>query len=219
MANGNYIAERWVDFTIREHSRGAVMAGLGYLLVAFFAAVLWFGVAFGLMFMGAIVLAVLGVGPDQYKYVVIALYFVQCGLYLFVRRKGSTQWEVSADVDGGLCVIPPEHAASEDHGLLHRGILKSLFFAVPIALEEAIGEFARAARIRRVDRSALARLTGTLFESQRKVTFTELGQSIGGEVLKTAVEDAASLPGFQLFANDPQGVALTSTAVEEFTRV
>ena len=219
MRTNNHIAERWVETTIREHARGAVMAGMGYLLVAFVGVVLWFGVAFGLMFMGAIVLTSMGISPNEYKYVVLALYVVQCGLYLFVRQKNSDRWEVSADVDGGVYVVPPDRAASADHGLMHRGILKSLFFAIPIALEEAFQEFARAARIRRVDRPTLARLTDKLFESQKKVTFDELGQQIGTEALKTAVEDASVLPGFQLFANDPQGVSLTSSAIEEFTTV
>lgn len=214
----NHIVDRWVDSTIREHSRSALLTGLGYLLIALVGVVLWFGVTFGLMFMGAIVLAVIGIGPTEYKYVVIGVYIVQCAAYLLVRTKNSQRWEVSADVDGAICVAPPDHGASEDLGLLHRGIFKSLFFAIPIALEEAFHEFRRAARVRRADRQALARLTDALFEHQRKVTFNELGQMINANTLRIAIQDASLLPGFQLFSTDPQGVSLTSSAIEEFAR-
>jgi hypothetical protein len=213
MAN-NQSAEGWVESSVREHSRGAMLQALTYVLLAMGGMVLWFGVTFGLLFMFSLLLTVLGIGLGAYKYIVIGVYVLQCTTYLFVRHKESGRWDVSTDVEGGVVVTAPEPGAG-DHGFVHRGVLASIFFCIPIALEEAIRAVDAARRIRHAELEPLARLTTELQYSERKRTFAELAEQMSDETLLTAVTDAACLPGFQLFANEPQGIMLTSSAIEE----
>jgi hypothetical protein len=206
--------ERWVEKTVREHSRAALIHAGTQFVLALAGLGLWFGVSWGLMFMFSIVLSALGVGLNGYMLITLGLWAVQCGLYLVVRQRGNPAWEVSTDVDGNVLVSAPEHAA-ESGELSHRGMLASIFFCVPVAIEDAMRAFRRALHIRRTHAEPLTRLTAELFEVQRKVSFEDLSQQMSSQTLKTAVSDATWLPGFQMFANEPQGISLTGTAIEE----
>jgi hypothetical protein len=205
---------RWVHATVRDHARGALVVACGYLLVAVAALGMWFFVIYGLMFMFALVLTAIGVGVNVY--VVFAVWLIQLVLYPLVRRPQAGEWEVATDVDGGVYVVAPERVSTGDHAFTHRGVFAGLFFAVPIALEEAWREFRRWRRFARVETEPLARMASVLLDHQRKVTLAELQREMSSDQLARALIGARSLPGFQLFAGEPQGVALTDGAIREF---
>jgi hypothetical protein len=211
-------AERWLKMCMQDRARGAWLTALGHFAIAVFACVAWFGITWGLMFMFAMIITAIGI---SFTFIVYAVYALQAGLFVFVRRKTTPRWEVSQDVDGEVVVIPPDnskagnYAYNQDHGFSFKRVYIALFFAAPIALDEAWREISEAARIRKLNMEPAAQLAAMLIEEQRKLTFAELKQRWQGSGFDQAIQVAAELKGFQLFSHDPQGVALTDSAINE----
>jgi hypothetical protein len=211
-------AERWLKTSARDRMRGAWLTALGHFAIAVAACVAWFGITWGLMFMFAMIITAIGI---SFTFIVYAVYALQAGLFIFVRRKATPCWEVSQDVDGEVVVIPPDnsqagdYAYNQDHGFSFKRVYIALFFATPIALDEAWRELRDAMRISKMDHKPAAQLAAMLIEEQRKLTFVEVKQRWQGSGFDQAIEVAAKLEGFQLFSRDPQGVALTDSAINE----
>lgn len=206
-------AAQWVEGRVREHSIGGLVSASAYLLLALAALGLWFGVVYGMMFMFAMVLVAIGIGVNVY--VVFAVWGLQVVLYPMVRRNRSVAWDIERDVDGNVYLVKPENDPSGEHGFVNRGIFAGVFFACPIALEEAWREFTHLLKLRKIDSEPLTRMAGVLLDEQRKVTIEDLGNHMGGDALARALSDARLLPEFQFFANEPQGIAVTAEAIDK----
>lgn len=206
-------AEAWVKASAKARMRESLVIAGSYVLIAFAGLVLWFGLVFGLMFIFSFLLIVFGIGLSvNYVFVVWGLQLV---LYPLVRRKEGGNWEVAQDVDDNVHVIKPDVETKEDTAFTNRGIVAGLFFAVPLAIDESWRQVQRAWRAQKVEREPLATVVAILMKEQRKMTFQELGETVGNDTLYRAMKAARIVPGFQFFGNEPQGVALNTSALEE----
>lgn len=211
-------AQRWLSAGVRDRVRGAFAAAAGYVFIACLGIVAWFGITWGMFFILAILFTGLGIGP----YVLLGLVYIsQAAVFPFIRRPHAPQWEIARDIDGNIVLSPPDsshqtdYAYNQTHGFSFKRVYISLFFATPIALDEAWRELREAARIRKLKQEAAARLAALLIDEQRKFSLAELREHMDADEMEEAITIAAKLTGFQLFANEPQGVALTDTAIDE----
>jgi len=213
--------ELWLDATIRQRALEARLAAVWHVVVCLFACIVWWvcvvGTLYGLWF----ILAFAGIRIPYPPLVGLAVFAFQFGLFRFVRRPEPPRWEVGHDLDGEIVVTPPDHAGgrdyayNQDHDFSFRRVYIGLFFAGPIALDEARREWRKPKRLSRLEREPAAQLAAILLDEQRKLSFGEIRERWLGAGLKEAIDHAAFLPGFQMFSRDPQGMALTDGAKQE----
>jgi hypothetical protein len=213
-------AERWLNACVRDRVRHLRFQAAWHVLIGLVACGIWWVCVVGTLFAIWFTVRFAGISLPYPPYVGVGVYLFQLGLFFMVRRK-QAQWEITEDIEGNVLVVPPEHSAAaqyvynQDHDFSFRKVYVSLFFAAPIAFDEAIRAWKEAGRLKRLDYEPAAQLATILLDEQKKLTFGELKQSWLGSGFKEAIHQAAELPGFHLFSKDPQGVALTDAAVSE----
>lgn len=218
-------ARRWVRGVVRSEIVASLLLALWHVFLCLGACFIWFFVMVGAYLALMWVIAASGLpvlSPDILGFGVLGLQLL-CTPWLARTQKPRWTFAVSAD-ETEIVAIPPERwrklaIYDQDHDLSFRRMLAAIFLAAPIALANAWHDVTRALELRHLKIEPAARLAAELVQRQEKVTLKELAESWQDEGLLDALETAAELPGFQIFSQDPQGVALTAPAVDAYLAV
>jgi len=214
-------AGRWLDGVVGRSVRVKRLAALWHAMIGLGFCAFWWVAVVGTLYGLWFVLAFAGIGLPKPYWFGVGVYLFQFGLFPLVRRPEPQRWEVAHAVDGEVCAIPPDHtnagnyAYNQDHDFSFRRAYVSVFFAAPIAFDEAWRDGRDAARLKCQPREPAARLAAVLLTEQKRLSFAELEHRWRSTDLKDALAAAAELPGFKLFSSEPQGVALTESAIDE----
>lgn len=215
-------AHVWLRKVVREEIWSSRLLALWHVTLCLGACFIWFFVAIGLYFMLAWLIAFAGLpipAPQMFGFGVVALQLL-CTPWLARVKPPRWTFTVSADESEIIALAPesrPKLAVyDQDHDFRFRRTFAAIFLAAPIALANAWQDLRRIHRLKRLELAPAARLAADLIQRQEKVTFNELVGLWQDEGLLDALETASALSAFQIFRNDPQGVALTGTAVDRY---
>ena len=215
-------ARRFVRGVVRQEIWSSRLLALWHVFLCLGACFIWFFVTVGAYFALMWIIAASGLpipSPDILGFGVVALQLL-CTPWLASAKQPRWTFTVSAD-ETEIIAIPPERwrklaIYDQDHDLSFRRMIAAVFLAAPIALANAWLDLKRVRQLKQLQLEPAARLAADLIQRQEKVTFTELIELWQDEGLLDALETAAELPGFQIFKQEPQGVALTGAAVDRY---
>ena len=207
----------WLDAVVCSSVRVNRLAALGHCVLGLVALVAWFMLLFTVSFVARLFGSPFN--PTWFAVIVIVAQFIA---FAFVRRPALERWQIAPGVDPGeIIAVAPDnsqaqhYAYNQDHGFSFKRAYFALFLAAPVALDEAFRDWREGTRLKRLQREPAARLAALLLTEQKKVTFDELANHWRGDDLVVALQTAAELPAFQMFGNEPQGVALSNSAIDQ----
>lgn len=215
-------AQLWLRKVVREEIWSTRWLALWHVALGLGACFVWFFVSIGLYFLLAWVIAATGLPiptPALFGFSVIT---VQLLFTPWLARVKQPRWSftVSADESEIIALAPetrPKLAVyDQDHDFSFRRAYVAMFLAAPIAFANAWQDLRRLRQLKRLQLKPAARLAADLIERQEKVTFSELVELWQDEGLLDALETASALSAFHIFKGDPQGVALSGTAIDRY---
>ena len=215
-------AQLWLRNVVREEIWSFRLLALWHITLALSACFIWFFLWVAAFFLCGWILVFAGIPVPSLQTVGMVGIGFQLLFTPWLARVRQPRWTftVSADETEILALAPesrPKLAVyDQDHDFSFRRTFAAIFLAAPIALANAWHDLRRIRQLKRLELKPAARLAADLIQRQEKVTFNELLEMWEDEGLLDALETASELSAFQIFKNEPQGVALTSSAVDRY---
>lgn len=215
-------AQVWLRDVVREEIRSYRWLALWHVVLGLSACFIWFFLWIALFFLFGWVIIFTDIPIPSLQAVGLAGLTFQVLLTPFLARVKTPRWSfiVSAD-EAEIVAIAPEFRRKlaiydQDHDFRFRRTFAAIFLAAPIAFANSWQDLKRVRELKRLRLKPAARLAADLVQRQERVTFSELIELWQDEELLDALETASALSAFQIFKGDPQGVALTGTAVDRY---
>lgn len=215
-------AQLWLRGVVREEIWSYRWLALWHVVLGLGACFIWFFLWIAVFFLFGWVIAFAGIPIPSLEAVGQAGLIFQLLFTPFLARVITPRWTfaVSADESEIIAVAPefrPKLAIyDQDHDFSFRRTFAAIFLAAPIAFANAWLDLKRIRELKRLQLEPAARLAADLIQRQEKVTFSELIEQWHDDGILDALETASELSAFQIFKQDPQGVALTDSAVQRY---
>jgi len=222
--NDSASVARWLRVKANREAGWAVLGGVGLLLLGIVGVVLTLGIIYAVVWFGfewiwplsfpirllislaIVVLLFVGNATTDREY--LQSYSFSVGT---ASKKAVTFWVPRVGVVSNVNPIAPDSAHS-----YVKIVTDALYFG-PRLVSDSVGLFLKANRLRRLDVDGCSAVIARLLARDRRVSFTELAESLPGIRAEKIFPQLRDLEGILFLSSDPPGMSLGTELRRELT--